>query len=205
MRAAAPGVEIEDTSGSFRSSLDLVSGVLAFVVEHTREIFTSVDWSCYGVWALTVTLMITGLIGSVVPLLPGPLLIFAAAAVHVLLRPQTGVTWWCVAFMAVLTVVSYALDFASGAMGTRWFGGSRWGMVGVVLGGLVGMFFSLPGLIIGPLVGGFVFEMLFAKKQVHKAVKSTWGVVVGTGMGLVLRLMVALAMVASFFIDAFWM
>ncbi|MDB6138231.1 MAG: hypothetical protein JWO94_1303 [Verrucomicrobiaceae bacterium] len=163
------------------------------------------DWSAYGVWTLTSVLMAVGLAGAVLPLVPGPLLIFIAALLHVLLRPQTGVTWWCVALLGLLALVAYGLDFASGAMGTKWFGGSRWGIAGVLIGGVAGLFFPFPGLIVGPLIGGFVFEMLFAKKNMGMAVKSTWGALVGTGMGLVLRVMVSLAMVAAFFLDAFWM
>ena len=175
------------------------------MIESLQHFFSSIDWACYGVWALTGSLMFVGVLGAMIPMLPGPTLILLAAILHVLLRPQSGVGWWCVGLLALFTGVSFLLDFASGAVGTRWFGGSRWGMVGVLLGGLIGLFFSLPGLIIGPLLGGFAFEMLFAKKTAGAAVKNTWGVVVGTGMGMVLRLLVALAMVASFFIDAFWM
>ena len=172
------------------------------MIQSLQHLLTSVDWAFYGVWALTITLMAIGLAGAVLPLVPGPLLILIAGVIHVLLRPQSGVTWGCIGLMAVLTLFAYGLDFASGVVGTRWFGGSHWGMLGVLLGGLVGMFFALPGLIIGPLVGGFAFEMLFAKKTARTAVKNTWGVVVGTGVGLVLRLMLGLAMVASFVIDA---
>ncbi len=175
------------------------------MLDSLPHFLASIDWNNYGVWTLTLVLMTIGLAGTVLPLVPGPLMILGAAIVHVLLRPQTGVTWWCVALMGLLTLVAYGLDFASGAVGARWFGGSRWGMVGVLLGGIVGLFFALPGIIIGPLVGGFVFEMLFAKKAMGHAVKSTWGTVVGTGMGLVLRLIVSLAMVTSFFLDAFWL
>ena len=163
-----------------------------------------IDWACYGVWALTTVLMVLGVIGAVVPLLPGPLLIFLGAVAHTLLRPESGVGWWCIGALFLLTLVAYALDFASGAMGARWFGGSKWGVAGVIIGGIVGLFFSLPGLIIGPLVGGFAFEMIFARKELRPAVKSTWGTVVGTGVGLALRLGVSLLMVAIFLIDALW-
>ena len=181
------------------------AGVCTIVTDSLQHFFTSIDWACYGVWALTICLMVTGVAGSLIPLVPGPFIVFVAAAVHVLLRPQSGVTWWCVGLLFLLTGLSYVVDFASGAMGTRWFGGSRWGIAGVLVGAIIGVFFALPGIIIGPLLGGFVFEMLFARKEVGPAVKSTWGTLVGTGMGLMLRLIVSLVMVASFFLDAFWL
>ena len=168
-------------------------------------LLASIDWSFWGVWSVTATLMVLGLVGSVVPLLPGPLLIFVGGAIHVWLRPESGVTWWCVAVLGVLTLLAYALDFASGALGTHWFGGSRWGIAGVLLGGIVGLFFGLPGLILGPLIGGFAFEMVFARKEMAPAARSTWGTVVGTGVGLALRLGIAVAMVVAFVLDAVWL
>jgi uncharacterized protein YqgC (DUF456 family) len=75
----------------------------------------------------------------------------------------------------------------------------------VFLGGVVGLFFGLPGLILGPLVGGFAFEMLFAKMELKPAAKSTWGTLLGTGLGLVARVAVSVVMVAVFVVDAlFW-
>lgn len=164
----------------------------------------SVQWDCIGVWTLTISLLVVGIIGSVLPLLPGPLLIFLAGVIHTLLRPESAMSWQGLVVLGLLLVVAYVLDFASGAMGAKWFGASRWGLLGVFAGGIVGLFFSLPGLILGPIVGGLAFELWFAKKEMRPAMKSTWGTIVGTGAGLVLRLVISLAMVAVFFIDALW-
>ena len=164
-----------------------------------------IDWACYGVWALTTILMVLGVLGAILPMLPGPLLIFIGAVTHTLLRPESGISWWSIGILFVLTIIAYVLDFTSGAMGTRKFGGSKWGVAGVIIGGIIGMFFSLPGLIIGPLLGGFAFEMIFARKEFHPAVKSTWGTVIGTGVGLALRLAVSIVMVIIFLTDALWM
>ena len=174
------------------------------MLEAIQHFFASIDWACWGVWTMTTVLMVVGVAGAVLPFVPGPLVIFVAALLHTLLRPESGVSWWCVGVLFALMLVAYAFDFASGAVGAKWFGGSRWGMTGVILGGLVGLFFGLIGLIIGPLVGGFAFEMLFAKMELKPAAKSTWGTVVGTGVGLAARLGVSIAMVAAFLIDALW-
>jgi uncharacterized protein YqgC (DUF456 family) len=71
----------------------------------------------------------------------------------------------------------------------------------VFIGGIVGMFFVPVGLILGPLLGGVSFELIFAKKRLQPAAKSAWGSLLGTGVGLVLRLIVALGMVAAFLLD----
>jgi uncharacterized protein YqgC (DUF456 family) len=168
------------------------------------EWLQSVDWSLWGVWSLTVTLMIVGLAGTVLPLLPGPFIIFVAAVAHKFLRTETGISWWSIAALAVMLIIAYAVDFFSGAMGTKWFGGSRWGVAGVIIGGLVGLFFGLIGLIIGPIIGGLVAELLLARKKMGPAVKATWGSVVGTTVGLAARVGISLAMIAVFVLDVMW-
>ena len=170
----------------------------------TAQFFQSVHLGGLAVWSLTITLLVLGVLGSIVPLLPGPLLIFFAGALHTFLLPESGMSWPGLILLGLLAVIAYVLDFASGAMGAKWFGASRWGIVGVFVGGIVGLFFSLPGLIIGPLAGGLAFELLFAKKEIDAAVKSTWGTLIGTTAGLILRLLISLAMIATFLIDAIW-
>ena len=70
-------------------------------------------------------------------------------------------------------------------------------------GGIVGLFFGLPGLVIGPVLGVFLFEMLFAKKEVKDASSSTVGTVVGGVAGLVTRVLIALTMIAWYLADVF--
>lgn len=171
---------------------------------YVAHLFASVPYQALGVWTLTGCLLLAGIIGSVVPLLPGPVLIFAAGVVHTLLLPAAGMSWQGFVVLALLLVLAYVVDFMSGAMGARWFGASKWGIAGVFVGGVVGLFFAPLGFILGPLIGALSFEIFFAKKRLQPAVKSTWGTLLGTGVGLVLRLMVALAMVATVLIDALW-
>jgi uncharacterized protein YqgC (DUF456 family) len=167
----------------------------------TSHFFTSMPWDVLGVWSLTICLLIVGLVGSVVPFLPGPVLIFIAGVVHTLLLPEAGMSVWGFVALTLGVGLSYVVDFASGAVGARWFGASRWGIAGVFVGGIVGMFFGPVGWVLGPLIGGVGFELIFAKKRLQPAAKSAWGSLLGTGVGLVLRLIVAVGMVAVFFLD----
>ncbi len=168
----------------------------------TAHFFMSMPWEMLSVWTLTICLLLVGLIGSVVPFLPGPLLIFAAGIIHTVLLPEAGMSVWGFVVLSLGIVLSYVIDFVSGAMGARWFGASRWGIAGVFIGGIVGMFFVPVGLILGPLLGGVSFELIFAKKRLQPAAKSAWGSLLGTGVGLVLRLLLALGMVAAVLVDA---
>jgi uncharacterized protein len=166
------------------------------------DYLSHVDWLSVGVWTLTVVMMIVGLIGSAMPLLPGPVLIFAAALLHKLFLPESGLTWWAIAVMMLLVLLAYALDFVSSAVGSRWAGGSKWGIFGVFIGALVGLFFGPVGWIAGPLIGSLLFEMALAQKDFRTALHCTWGTLLGTGAGLVLRSIVALGMVGVFAFDA---
>jgi uncharacterized protein YqgC (DUF456 family) len=174
-------------------------------MESLSEWWSAIDWAGVGVWTLTVTLLITGVLGAVLPLLPGPAIIFAAGVLHTWLRPQSGMSTWGIVLLGLLLIAAYATDMASSAMGAKWFGASKWGIVGVIVGGVVGMFFGLLGLLLGPIIGGLVFEVALAKREWKDGLKSTWGSLVGTGVGLILRLALSFAMVALFFIDALWL
>lgn len=164
-----------------------------------------VSYEAIGVWMLTGTLLLLGVIGSVLPLLPGPILIFIGGVLHTILRPESAMSWPGLAILFLLLVLAYVVDFLSGAMGARWFGASRWGMAGVVVGGIVGLFFAPLGFILGPLAGAFAFEIFFAKKRLSPAAKSTWGTLLGAGVGLVLRLAISLMMAATVLADTIWL
>ncbi|MGJ8695950.1 MAG: DUF456 domain-containing protein [Verrucomicrobiaceae bacterium] len=163
---------------------------------------TTLNW---GVWIATVSLIILGLIGTIVPFLPGHLLIFAAAWIPFLsLDDGGGVDWWGMIALGVGLVLAQALEFLSGAMGARWFGGTKWGAFGAFAGGIVGLFFLPFGLLLGPLIGAAGCEWLLAEKTVKPATVSGVGSVIGTVAGMGMKIVVAVLMVVVFVVDLFW-
>lgn len=153
-------------------------------------------------WTLTILLMVTGLLGTVLPLLPGTTLILAGAVLHRLtMGAEQSVSWWTVAGLSVLTIVTYGIDLVSGTIGAKWFGATRWGAIGGIIGAIVGLFFGFIGVLVGPLLGVLVGELL-GGKELLPAGKSTWGTLIGTGAGIVARLVVAVVMIAWFLWDA---
>lgn len=90
----------------------------------------------------------------------------------------------------------------SGAAGTKWFGGSKWGAWGALIGGIVGMFFFPFGLILGPLIGALLFEKFFAKKENTPALVSGVGSVLGTVAGMIVKFAVGLVMAGWILVDA---
>lgn len=150
-------------------------------------------------WGLTIFLMIAGLVGTVLPLVPGTVLILCGAALgHFTLH---AVGWPTLVGLTVLTILAQLLDFASGAMGAKYFGASRWGAIGGVLGAVVGIFFGLPGIFIGPIAGVLIGELL-GGKGILPAGKSTWGTLLGTTAGIIGKLAIGIAMIVWFALAA---
>jgi uncharacterized protein YqgC (DUF456 family) len=98
----------------------------------------------------------------------------------------------------VFWLLSVASDFACTLLGTRMFGGSKWGMAGASGGALVGMFFSLPVLLLGTMLGAVVAEKWGAKRSTDDALRSGTGATVGFLLGTIARFGCALAIMAVY-------
>jgi uncharacterized protein YqgC (DUF456 family) len=153
-------------------------------------------------WLITIVLFAVGLIGAVVPLLPGTTIILAAAFIHrLMLGPEKSVGWRTIAILAVLTLVTYALDFLSGYFGAKYFGATKWGMFGAIIGALVGIFFGFIGLFVGPVIGAIAGEFI-AGKQLVDAGRAGWGSLLGNFAGMLGKLAIALVMIVLFLVNA---
>lgn len=153
------------------------------------------------IWTLTLGLMLVGLVGVIVPLLPGTTLILIAAVLHKLLLP-TDLSWLAVGLIALFWAISVAADFGGVILGTRWFGGSRWGMAGAGGGALVGMFISLPALLLGTIFGAVLAEKLVAKKSDGDSLRAGLGAATGFVISTVARLASAAVMITLFLVAA---
>ena len=151
----------------------------------------------YLVWTLTIVLTLIGLAGVVVPLLPGTTLILAAMVVHKLLLPDD-LSWAIIAWIGGVWLVSVIVDFAGVILGTRLFGGGKWGMAGAGGGALIGMFFSLPMILLGTVVGAIAAEKLIAEKSNRASLLAGAGAAVGFLISTAGRLICAFAMIALF-------
>ena len=149
-------------------------------------------------WCLSVGLMLAGLVGVIVPLLPGTTLILLGAVIHKLLLPAD-FAWGVVSWIAGLWLLSVVVDFAGVVIGTRMFGGSKWGMAGAGGGAFVGMFISLPALLLGTIGGALLAEKFLAQKTSREALRAGFGAAAGFVVSTIARLALAIAMIAVFF------
>jgi uncharacterized protein len=156
-------------------------------------------------WLVTGCLLVAGAVGCVLPVLPGHLILLIAAAAHrLMLGEDSGLRWWSFVVLVALMAISQTFEMLSGAAGSRWFGGTRWGAVGALLGTIIGLFFLPFGLLLGPLIGAFTLEIFVARKQTKSAALSGVGSVVGTLAGMGVKAVVGLTMIGWFFLDVIW-
>jgi len=104
--------------------------------------------------------------------------------------------------MVFCMLISQGLEFASGALGSKWFGGTKWGSIGAIIGGIVGIFFMPFGLILGPLFGAIIAEWVFAQQDLQTSSKSGVGSVFGVIVGMITKGGITILMVALFLLDA---
>ena len=147
--------------------------------------------------SLALVVMLIGLIGSILPGLPGTPLVLVAAIGHRLWFGAASINNAVLITLVLLTVVSLVFDFLATALGAKKFGATWRGVVGAVLGGLIGLFFSLPGIILGPFIGATLFEML-GDKQFKVAAKAGAGAVVGLILGVVGKSAICVIMILLF-------
>jgi uncharacterized protein YqgC (DUF456 family) len=151
-------------------------------------------------WSVTLVLMAVGLIGTVLPVFPGTIIILGAAILHrIMLGPEKSLGWAGLGLLVLLTIASYAVDFAGSWLGARRFGATRWGGFGAVAGAIVGIFFGLPGLLVGPVVGALAGEIIGGMKLID-AGRASWGALLGNLAAMLGKLVIALAMVSWFLV-----
>ncbi len=173
--------------------------------------------------ALTLVLMVVGLLGSVLPGLPGVTLIFLSALVYATLTDFRTVGVAILMVLFIFAAIAFVADFVATSYGARRFGASNWGTVGGAVGGiagaLIGLLFlgvgSLFGLILGTIAGVFLGEYLKRTRQVRQEPGSTgsdWrrashaagGVLVGYLASAVIQGLLGLASVIVFVLARFY-
>ena len=148
-------------------------------------------------WVLSVALIAAGVAGTVLPALPGTVLVLAGIVLGAWIDDFTRVGWGVVAGAALLAVIAWVLDYVAGLLGARRAGASRQAIVGAALGTLAGLFMGLVGVLFMPLVGAAIGEWLARRdhgRALHVGI-ATW---LGIMAGMVSKVVIAFMMVGIF-------
>jgi uncharacterized protein len=168
-----------------------------FQTKQGEQVLNNTAW-----WTISAALIVTGLVGTVLPALPGTIFIFAGIALAAWIDDFTRIGGWVVGVVGFLAVLSFVMDYAAGLMGARRVNASKDAIIGAAIGTVIGIAMGLIGVLFMPLVGAAVGEYI-ARKDQKNAVKvgvATW---VGTMVGLVAKVVIAFVMLGIFAV-ALW-
>lgn len=154
------------------------------------------------VWALAVILVVVGLVGIVMPALPGTILVFAGLWLAAWAEGFTRVSVPTMVVLGLLAAATYTVDFVATALGVKRVGASKRAIIGATLGTLLGIFFGLPGVIIGPFAGAVIGE-LSAHGDLAQAGRVGFAAWVGFLVGTVVKVGLVFLMIGVFVVAWF--
>jgi uncharacterized protein YqgC (DUF456 family) len=159
------------------------------------------DWTIIW-WILAVLIIVGGLVGTVIPSLPGVPLVFGGLLLAAWADGFEHVGAGTLAVLGGLAALAWLLDFLAAALGAKKLGASQRAFWGATFGAIIGMFFGIPGLILGPFVGAVVAE-LSGGRDVKQAGRAGYGAWIGVIVGTAAKLAIAFLMVGIFALKLF--
>lgn len=153
--------------------------------------------------SIALVVMFIGLAGSILPGIPSTPVVLVAAVGHKLYFGATGPDWWVILILAVITALSLLMDYVTTVYGTKKMGATWRGAVGAVVGALIGMFFSVPGLILGPFLGAMAFEMA-GGRDAKESSRAGVGAMIGLLAGAIGKVACCVAMMAVFSVNVIY-
>jgi uncharacterized protein YqgC (DUF456 family) len=154
-------------------------------------------------YLVAAALMVVGLVGTIVPSLPGIPLIFGGIWLIAAVDRYHHLGLWWLLGIAVVGAIGLTLDLLAGALGAKRVGASKQAVWGALLGTVIGLFFGLPGLLLGPFVGAALGELAAGNsilRSTNVGVSAWLGIIFGT----IIKLVSSLIMVALFGAGWWW-
>lgn len=151
-------------------------------------------------WILVVALFIIGMLGTIYPILPGAVAIYAAYFVYGLCISFKPFGIWFWSIQTLIMIILFVADYAVSAWGVKKYGGSKASVWGSTIGIIIGPFvIPVAGLILGPFLGAVIGEMITGA-SVKQACKAGFGSLVGLFTSTVVKILLQLAMIIVFII-----
>jgi uncharacterized protein YqgC (DUF456 family) len=149
------------------------------------------------VTVIAVAIMLIGLLGAILPGLPSTPLVVVGAMAHRALLGPNGSDWWVIIALLIITIGSLILEYLASIIGAKKLGATWRGITGAVVGTIVGFFFSLPGLILGPFIGAFTFEIV-GGRSFEESGKAGIGAILGLLAGALGKIIACVLMIGLF-------
>lgn len=148
-------------------------------------------------YLLAAVLIVAGLAGTILPALPGIPMIFGGIWLVAAVDHYRHLGLWWLIVIGILGTVGVVVDFVASSLGAKRVGASRLALWGAGLGTLIGMFFGLPGLVLGPFIGALLGELL-AGNSVLRSAHVGIGTWLGLLFGTLIKLVISFIMIGLF-------
>lgn len=148
-------------------------------------------------WVIAISMILIGIVGTVLPALPGVLFVFAGIVLAAWIDEFTRIGGWVVGIAGVLALAGVAIDLACQLLFARRAGASKLGLLGAALGTVLGIFAGLIGLVFFPLIGAAAGEFISHRDALRagQVGMATW---IGLLIGTVIKLAIVFAMAGMF-------
>lgn len=148
-------------------------------------------------WIVAVLMIVIGVAGTVLPALPGVVLVFGGIVLAAWIDGFALISGWTIGLLAVLTVIGFVIDYVAQMMSAQRAGATPLGIAGAAVGTIAGIFTGLIGLLFMPLVGAAIGEFIAHRDALRtgRVGVATW---VGLLVGAVLKLAIVFTMVGVF-------
>lgn len=148
-------------------------------------------------WVLAIVLIAIGIVGTVLPVIPGAVVVFAGMLLAAWIDDFQRIGWITLTVLGVLTVLTFVFDIIGALIGAKRVGASRLALVGAAIGTLVGVFFGFLGILIAPFVGAVIGELI-SRRQMGAAARVGLGTWIGLAVGTLAKIGLVFAMLAVF-------
>jgi uncharacterized protein len=153
-------------------------------------------------WLLVALMIVGGLAGLVLPVLPGAALLLAGLVLAAWIEDFQYVGAKTIAILVLLAGLVFLVDFVAGMFGARRFGASPRAAIGAGIGALIGIWFGLIGILLGPFIGAIAGE-LSARRTFAEAGRAGVGTAIGLAIGAAVKFALALTMIGLFLLARF--
>lgn len=147
-------------------------------------------------------LILLGIVGSLLPALPGPPISWVGL-LQIYLIQGIKINYWILGLTLILTIIIAILDYVLPAKGTKRFGGTKYGVWGTNIGLIVGLFFPPFGFVIGSFLGAFLGELIYNSKDTKGAFKAAVGSFLGLLASSFMKVMFCLLLLGIYFVVFF--
>ncbi|MDE5969944.1 MAG: DUF456 domain-containing protein [Muribaculaceae bacterium] len=138
-------------------------------------------------YIVSIVVIVVGLVGCVLPVIPGPILAFGGYLLLLLTPAADAMSWYGIVIAGLVTLLTIVSDFVVPVLGVKMFNGTDNGKWGSFIGGIAGLFFMPIGIIAGPFLGALLGELI-GGREFEIALKSAVGSLIGFLCGTLIKI-----------------